>query len=197
MHDHGKSDGPVVPAKLPNNAGAPAVEAVEGRGSAEGNATSKARPGRRAGQGALSALGRVRRVARKDKVARFPALLHHVTVDRLRGPTRRSVPGAAPGVDDVRWRGYGQDLERNLRDLHGRVHRGAYRSRPSRRAYIPKADGRLRPLGVAAWRTRSSNGRWSRCWAPSTSRTSSGFPTGFGPAVRRMRAGRAFGRDHP
>lgn len=150
MHDRGKSDRPVVPAKPPNNAGLPAAEAGEGRGLAEGNAASKTRPGRRAGVGASSALDRVRRVARKDRDARFTALLHHVTVDRLREAYRAIRPGAAPGVDGVAWRDYGQDLEANLRELCARVHRGAYRARPSRRAYIPKADGRRRPLGIAA-----------------------------------------------
>ncbi len=95
-------------------------------------------------------LGRVRQVARKDKEVRFTALLHHVTVERLEVAYRAIRPGAAPGVDGVTWRDYGQDLEANLRDLHARVHRGGYRARPSRRSYIPKADGRLRPLGVAS-----------------------------------------------
>jgi len=76
--------------------------------------------------------------------------LHHVDVDRLRAAYRAIRPAAAPGVDGVTWQSYGQDLEANLHDLHARLHRGAYRARPSRRAYIPKADGRLRPLGIAA-----------------------------------------------
>jgi len=97
-----------------------------------------------------SDLDRVRQVARKDKDARFTALLHHVTVDRLEATYRAIRPGAAPGVDGVTWKDYGQDLEANLRDLHARVHRGAYRARPSRRSYIPKPDGRQRPLGIAA-----------------------------------------------
>ena len=97
-----------------------------------------------------SDLDRVRQVARKDKDARFTALLHHVTIDRLEGAYRAIRPGAAPGVDGVTWKDYGQDLEANLRALHARVHRGAYRARPSRRTYIPKPDGRQRPLGIAA-----------------------------------------------
>jgi RNA-directed DNA polymerase len=97
-----------------------------------------------------SELDRVRQVARRQKDARFTALLHHVTVDRLREAYRAIRPDAAAGVDGVLWRDYGQDLEANLRDLHARVHRGAYRARPTRRAYIPKPDGRQRPLGVAA-----------------------------------------------
>jgi RNA-directed DNA polymerase len=149
MHDRGKSDGPVLPAKPPNNATSVAAEVVEGRGPAKGNAASESRPGRRAGVSVSSELERVRRVARNDKDARFTALLHHVTVERLEAAYRAIRPSAAPGVDGVMWRDYGLDLEANLRDLHGRVHRGAYRARPSRRAYIPKPDGRLRPLGVA------------------------------------------------
>ena len=150
MHDRGKSDDPVVPAKLPNNAQGGAAEVVEGSGSAEGNAASETRSGPSAGLSALSDLDRVRRVARKDKDARFTALLHHVDVDRLRAAYWAIRPKAAPGVDGVTWTEYGQDLEANLRDLHARVHRGSYRARPSRRVFIPKADGRLRPLGIAA-----------------------------------------------
>jgi RNA-directed DNA polymerase len=151
MNDHGKSDGPVVPARQPNK---PAVvagaEAVEGRGPAKGNTASETRPGRSAGMGVSSDLDRVRQVAREDKDVRFTALLHHVTVDRLREAYRAIRPDAAAGVDGVTWRDYGSDLEANLSDLYARVHRGAYRARPTRRVFIPKADGRLRPLGVAS-----------------------------------------------
>ena len=151
MNDLGKSDGPVVPAKPLNK---PAVvagaEVVEGRGPAKGNTASETRPGRSAGMGVSSDLDRVRQVARKDKDVRFTALLHHVSIDRLREAYRAVQPDAAPGVDGVTWRDYGSDLEANLRDLHARVQRGAYRARPVRRVFIPKADGRLRPLGVAA-----------------------------------------------
>jgi group II intron reverse transcriptase/maturase len=108
------------------------------------------RPGRSAGPGVSSDLDRVRQVARKDRDVRFTALLHHVSVDRLREAYRAISPNAAPGVDGVTWRDYGLDLEANLQDLHARVHRGAYRAMPSRRVFIPKQDGRLRPLGVAA-----------------------------------------------
>ena len=150
MHDREKSDGPVVPVKPPNNAQGGAAEAVEGSGPAKGNATSKTRSGRSAGQSAPSGLDRVRRVARTDKEARFTALLHHVDVDRLRAAFWALEPKAAPGVDGVTWQDYGQDLEESLRDLHARVQRGSYRARPSRRVFIPKPDGRQRPLGVAA-----------------------------------------------
>ena len=123
---------------------------VEERGPAKGNAASETRPGHRAGLSVSSELDRVRRVAQKDKEARFTALLHHIDVDRLRAAYRAIRPGAAPGVDGVTWEDYGRDLEGNLADLHARVHRGGYRAKPSRRVFIPKADGRQRPLGVAA-----------------------------------------------
>jgi len=88
-------------------------------------------------------------VAQRDKDARFTALLHHVDLAALRMAYRAISPAAAPGVDGVTWAAYGQNLEANLRDLHERVQQGRYRASPSRRAYIPKADGRQRPLGVA------------------------------------------------
>src|SRR6516162_10783073 len=150
MDDRGKSDGPVVPAKLPNNAQGGAAEVVEGRGPAEGNAARETRPGLSAGSGVSNDLDRVRRAARTDKDARFTALLHHVDVDRLRAAYLALRPKAAAGVDGMTWTDYGLDLEANLRDLHARVHRGGYRAKPSRRAFIPKPDGRQRPLGVAA-----------------------------------------------
>jgi RNA-directed DNA polymerase len=150
MNEHGKSDGRIVPAKRPNKAGGPAAEAVEGRRPAKGNTDSLTRPGRSAGQGVPSGLERVRDVARKDKDARFTALLHHVTPARLYGAYQAIRPKAAAGVDGVTWASYGMDLEANLQDLHVRVQSGAYRAKPSRRVYIPKADGRLRPLGIAS-----------------------------------------------
>jgi RNA-directed DNA polymerase len=150
MNGHGKSDGRVLPAKRPNNAGGPAAEAVEGRRPAKGNTDDSTRPGHSAGPGVPSGLDRVREVARRDRDARFTALLHHVTLERLDAAYRAIRPQAAAGTDGVTWASYGQDLEANLLDLHARVQSGAYRAKPSRRVYIPKADGRLRPLGVAS-----------------------------------------------
>jgi RNA-directed DNA polymerase len=148
MDRYGKSDGSVVPARPPNKAAA--AEAAEGRDPAEGNAASETRPGRRAGPDVPNGLDRVRRIAATDKEARFTALMHHVSLERLVMAYWDLSPKAAPGVDGVTWEAYGQDLTANLRDLHERLQSGSYQARPSRRAYIPKADGRLRPLGIAA-----------------------------------------------
>jgi group II intron reverse transcriptase/maturase len=150
MNEHGKSDRRVVPANLPNKAVEAVAEVGEGRRRAKGNTDSKTHPGLSAGSDASSALGRVREVARRDKGTRFTALLHHVSLGRLRAAYWAIRPQAAPGVDGVTWTGYGQDLETNLRDLHARVQAGRYRAKPSRRVYIPKADGRQRPLGIAS-----------------------------------------------
>jgi len=150
MDEGGQSDGPVLPEKLLNNAQGGAAEAVEGRGSAKESTASATSPGHCAGVSVTSGLDRVRRAAQKDREARFTALLHHVDVDRLRAAYRALKPKAAPGVDGVTWEDYGRDLEGNLQDLHARIHRGAYRAKPSRRVLIPKPDGRQRALGVAA-----------------------------------------------
>lgn len=150
MHGYGKSDGPVVPAKLPNKAALVVVEVVEERGLAKGNADGETRAGLSAGQDVPNGLDRVRRIAATDKEARFTALMHHVTVGCLREAYWAINPGAATGVDGLTWDAYGLALEANLRDLHTRIQAGSYQARPSRRAYIPKADGRLRPLGIAA-----------------------------------------------
>src|SRR5450755_379800 len=163
MHDHEKSDRPVLPVKPPNKPGEPGAEVVEGRGLPEGNTAGETRPGRSAGLGVSSDLDRVRQVARKDRDVRFTALLHHVSVDRLREAYRAISPNAAPGVDGVTWRDYGRDLEANLRDLHARVQRGAYRAMPARRCSYRRRTGGCGRSGSLRWKTRSSSGRWSRC----------------------------------
>ncbi len=150
MHDHEKSDLAIVAEKLANKAGMPAAEPVEPRAGAKGN-TNQTDMRRTPSRARVSpGLERVRTAARLDKEVRFTALLHHVDVDLLRQAYFWLKPEAAPGVDGVTWAEYGQGLEDQLRDLHGRVHRGSYRALPSRRRYIPKPDGRQRPLGIAA-----------------------------------------------
>jgi len=98
----------------------------------------------------LPGLWRVRMTARKDKRARFTALLHHITVGHLRDSFYALKRRAASGIDGVTWQQYEVDLEARLVDLHQRIHRGTYRALPSKRVYIPMPDGRLRPLGIAA-----------------------------------------------
>ena len=147
----GKSDRPVVPEKSPNKAGQPAAEGMEGRGLAKGNLPQQNASRTQSRNDAPSALERVRQAAGKDKKLRFTALLHHIyNLDTLRMAYFRLKKEAAPGVDGETWRHYGEELERNLQDLSERLKRGAYRAKPVRRVYIPKADGRQRPLGVTA-----------------------------------------------
>jgi RNA-directed DNA polymerase len=150
MYGSQKSDGPVVPTKPSNNGAQASAEGVEGRGSAKGNTDEQNATRTQRRTVVPTALERVREVARRDRKAKFTALLHHVTVDRLRQAFLSLKRGAAAGMDGVTWDGYAQGLEARLLDLHARVHRGAYRATPSRRVYIPKPDGRLRPLGIAA-----------------------------------------------
>ena len=150
MHGSGESNSGLVPAKHPNKGGRPSAEGVEGRPLTKEN-TPQPNPGRTPSrESGPSGLERVREAARGDGKLKFTALLHHVTVDLLRDSYGSLKKQAAPGVDGVRWEEYGRDLEARLSYLHGRVHRGAYRARPSRRVWIPKPDGRQRPLGIAA-----------------------------------------------
>ena len=151
MNGRGKSDGPIVPENPPNKAGRLAAEAVEGRGPAKGNSRRRNALRTQSRVGAPSALERIRQAAKRDRKQRFTALLHHVyDIERLRAAYLGLKRGAAAGVDGETWQHYGEELEENLRGLSGRLKRAAYRAKPVRRAYIPKADGRQRPLGVPA-----------------------------------------------
>ena len=131
--------------------GAKGAESVEGRRLAKGN-TAKQNTSRTQcrNEDVPSALDRVRQAAKRNRNAKFTALFHHVTVDLLRTSFLKLKRKASAGVDGVTWEQYAQDLEPNLLDLHARLRRGAYRAKPSRRTYIPKTDGRQRPLGIAA-----------------------------------------------
>ena len=150
MNGREKSDPAIVARKPTNEAGRPAEELGERRAGAEGNVaqhnTHRAQNRERVTQG----LDRVREAARQRKKERFTALLHHVNPDTLRTAFHALKRKAAPGVDGVTWDDYEADLEPRLADLHARIHRGAYRPQPARRTYIPKADGRRRPLAIAA-----------------------------------------------
>src|SRR5712692_6208822 len=145
-----KSDCAVVPVNQPNNEGQPSAEAGKGRAQIEENTVqSHMRPtqsGKRMSQG----LRGVRQAAKERKQERFTVLLHHLSGGLLRDSFYALQRKASPGIDGVTWQEYETGLEDRLVDLHRRVHRGAYRAKPSRRVYIPKADGRQRPLGIAA-----------------------------------------------
>ena len=108
--------------------------------------TRPTQSGERVSQG----LHGVRERARKNKQERFTALLHHVTPEQLRESFYALKRKAAAGVDGVTWQEYATGLEDRLEDLHGRVHRGGYQAQPSKRQWIPKANGKQRPLGIAA-----------------------------------------------
>jgi len=153
MNEHGKSDGPIVPEKRPNNGDVPtsSAEAVEGRGPAKGNSSQQNRLRAQNRKGLPNALDRVREAARRDRRMQFTTLWHHVyNVDRLRQAYECLRPKAAAGIDGVTWKEYGENLGGNLQELAQRLQRGAYRARPVRRVYIPKADGRQRPIGIPA-----------------------------------------------
>ena len=150
MNGYEKSDPAIVAMNPANKAGQPAAERVERRAGAEGNADQQSTHRSRSRARVTQALDRVRQAARQRKQERFTALLHHVNVDSLRVAFYALKRKAAPGVDGLTWQDYEAELEPRLEDLHGRVHRGAYRPQPSRRVYIPKADGKQRPLAIAA-----------------------------------------------
>ncbi len=136
--------------KLANEGGQPPEESVEQRGGAKGNAVEHGTHRTPSRESVLSGLDRIRKAARERKQERFTALLHHIDVDLLRSAYGWLRKAASAGVDGVTWEEYGAGLEHKLVDLHARIHRGAYRAQPSRRVYIPKPDGRQRPLGIAA-----------------------------------------------
>jgi RNA-directed DNA polymerase len=153
MHDREKSHSAIVAAKPTNNVSATiadAAEPVEPRAGTKRNAEEQSTHRTQGWVRVTQALDRVRQAARLRKDEKFTALFHHFSVDLFREAFVALKRDAAPGVDGLTWRTYEADLERNLTDLHSRVHRGAYRALPSRRAYIPKADGKQRPLAVAA-----------------------------------------------
>ncbi len=187
MNDSGESYSAIVPTKRSNESQGGPKEIAEGRALTEENAeqpNSNRTPSRDLG---LSGLERVREAARRDKQLKFTALLHHINIDLL----RRSYCGlkrqAAPGVDGVVWRDYGEGLEERLADLHGRIHRRAYRAKPSLRKWIPKGDGsKQRPLGSRRWRTKSSRQRRFKYSTRSGKRTSRDSHTASGRGAVSM-----------
>jgi group II intron reverse transcriptase/maturase len=151
MNGDGKSDKPIVPKKVANKEnGEPcSAERLEGRGLAKRNPGGQNRTWTQRQRDLKQALARIRKAAKEDRQQRFTALWHHVyDIDRLRQAYNTLKRDASPGIDGETWESYGQTLEDRLEDLSGRLRRGGYRARPVKRAYIPKGDGRQRPIGV-------------------------------------------------
>src|SRR6266446_4962747 len=181
MHDPEKSDSGIVAMKLTNKTGRPAAELAEPRPGTKGNADQQSTHRAQSRVRVTQALDRVRKAARQRKKEQFTSLLHHINVDLLRTAFYALKRKAAPGVDGMTWKDYEADLEPRLEDLHGRVHRGAYRPQPSRRTYIPKADGRQRPLAVAALEDKIVQGACVMVLSAIYEEDFLGFSYGFRP----------------
>jgi RNA-directed DNA polymerase len=158
MYGDGESDSSIVPKKPANKGGAPPLaESVEGRGLTKENVgqsllrrtPSRTKSGKPLGRRSRGLPG-VQETARRDREVRFTNLFHHLTPELLRASFFELKRQAAPGIDGQTWRDYAEGFETRIADLHDRLHRGAYRAQPSKRTYIPKLDGRMRPLGIAA-----------------------------------------------
>jgi hypothetical protein len=187
MNDLEKSDSAIVAMKSPNKAGATVAEAMERRAGTKGNARQQSTLRTQGRDRVIQELDRVRQAARQRKKERFTALLHHINTDTLRMAFYALKRKAAPGVDGVTWQDFETDLEPRLADLHGRVHRGAYHPQPSRRTYIPKADGRERPLAIAALEDKIVQGATVMVLNAIYEVDFVGFSYGFRPCAPRAR----------
>ncbi len=187
-----ESDPGIVPMNQPNKVGLQATkEAGEGRPGAKENSPSLDMSATQSGFNMSQGLWRVREAAKRNKKIRFTALLHHVTASFLRGCFYALKRQAAPGVDGMTWQEYEQDLGNRLTGLQSRIHRGAYRAQPSRRVYIPKADGRQRPLGIAALEDKIVQQAVVGLLEPIYEEDFLGFSYGFRPGRAACSAGRA------
>ena len=196
VHVAGESDRSIVPKKPANNGGVPpSAESAEGRGRTKENAgqsllgrtqgrTADGNPPATRSRGLLG----VREAAHRDKKCKFNNLLHHITPELLRASFFHLKKNAAPGVDGQTWREYAKDFERRIDDLHARIHRGAYRAKPSKRSYIPKQDGKLRPLGVAALEDKIVQQAVGTVLACIYEQDFLGFSYGFRPGRSQHRA---------
>src|SRR5262245_12415771 len=150
MNGRGKSDSAIVAERPTNKAGRPAEEPEERRAETEGNAVQQSTRRAQNRESVSQALDRIRQAARQRKKEKFTALLHHISPEHLEAAFFELKENAAPGVDGLTWRAYEEGRDPSILDLHSRLHKGAYRALPSWRVYIPKPDGRQRPLAVAA-----------------------------------------------
>lgn len=176
-----KSDTSIVPAKRTNKAENSAAEGVEGSGVKERNADLQSTFRTQSRASVSQAQGRIREAITRNRQEKLTALLHHLTTDALRAAFFSLKRDAAPGVDRMTWDEYARGLEDRLDDLHGRVHRGAYRALPSRRKFIPKSDGRTRPLGIAALEDKIVQAALTAILTPAYEAEFLGFSYGFRP----------------
>jgi len=181
MNGRKQSDPAIVAAKSPNKDGLPSAEAMEPRAGAEENAGGQNTHRTLSRKRVTTALARVRERAKQRKKEKFTALLHHINPDSLKLAFYALKRDAAPGVDGMTWQEYEQNLDTRLEDLHGRVHRGAYRPQPSRRTYIPKADGSRRPLAIAALEDKIVQGATVKVLNAIYEEDFLGFSYGFRP----------------
>jgi RNA-directed DNA polymerase len=150
MNGRKQSDPAIVAAKSSNEPAQAGKEVMEPRAGTKENADEQNTLRTLSREGVTHALARVRERARHKKKEKFTALLHHINPDSLKHAFYALKRDAAAGVDGMTWQEYEQNLDARIEDLHGRVHRGAYKPKPARRTYIPKADGNQRPLAIAA-----------------------------------------------
>jgi RNA-directed DNA polymerase len=181
MHGPEKSDSLIVPRK-PANKAAPAVaELVEGRSETEGNAMMQSMVRTQSREAVSQAQSRIREAVNRNRKEKLTALLHHIDVDILRAGFLSLKKSASAGVDQMTWGMYEAALEENLLCLHRRLHTGAYRALPSRRVYIPKADGKQRPLGIAAMEVKIVQAAMVMILTPIYEAEFLGFSYGFRP----------------
>jgi RNA-directed DNA polymerase len=181
MHGVEKSDPPIVARNPANKAASAAAEPGEPRGGTKEKAGLQSTVRTQSRAAVSQAQARLREAVTRNKEQKLTALLHHVNVDALRAGFLGLKRTAAPGVDQLTWERYAENLEANLADLHARVHTGAYRALPSRRTYIPKADGRLRPLGIAALEDKIVQAAMAMLLTPIYEAEFLGFSYGFRP----------------
>jgi RNA-directed DNA polymerase len=181
MNEREKSDMPIVPVKPANKVAQAMAELVEGRGVTKGNAELQNTVRTQSREAVSHAQQRIREAVNRNKKEKLTALLHHVTVDVLRAAFLGLKKRAAAGIDAVTWEQYAEGLEDKLQALHGKLHAGAYRALPARRTYIPKADGKQRPLGIAAMEDKIVQAAVVMILTPIYEAEFLGFSYGFRP----------------
>ena len=183
-----KSDSPEVAAKQVNKAALAAAESVERRGGAKENADQQNTVRTQSRAAVSNAQNRIRDAVTRNRQGKLTALLHHISIDVLRASFFDLKRSAAPGVDEMTWDDYVENIEANLANLHRRVHTGAYRALPSRRTYIPKADGRQRPLGIAGLEDKIVQSALVAILTPIYEAEFLGFSYGFRPGRNQHQA---------